>query len=119
MAHLIDQFDALKGTTLGEGYTVASADEFTYVDHVDGSISRNQGVRLLFVDGSRIIFRLSGTAGSGATIRMYLEKYVPSEAGAAQFARNTAEVMSELVAIALKVSNLKEITGFESPSFIT
>ena len=69
--HLRGQFSSLPKTKFGS-FTVATADEFTYLDPIDGSISKNQGLRLLITDGSRIIFRLSGTAGSGATIRMYL-----------------------------------------------
>ena len=53
------------------GFTVATADEFTYTDPIDGSISRKQGWRRIMSDGSRVVWRLSGTAGSGATIRMY------------------------------------------------
>ena len=59
------------GRVVGK-YTIATADDFTYVDPVDGSVSKKQGVRFLMSDGSRIIFRLSGTAGSGATVRMYI-----------------------------------------------
>ncbi|PIO25063.1 hypothetical protein AB205_0173910 [Aquarana catesbeiana] len=56
-------------------YTVEKADNFEYSDPVDGSISRNQGLRLIFTDGSRIIFRLSGTGSAGATIRLYIDSY--------------------------------------------
>jgi phosphoglucomutase len=66
--HLRSQFTALPGTAHGN-FTVATADEFTYLDPIDGSVSKNQGIRILFTDGSRVVFRLSGTAGSGATIR--------------------------------------------------
>jgi phosphoglucomutase len=69
----------------------------------------------LFTDGSRIIFRLSGTAGSGATIRMYLEQYSPD----AEKFSNTRQALADIVAIALKVSNLVEITGMSSPTVIT
>jgi phosphoglucomutase len=95
---------------------VSTADEFTYVDPVDGSISRKQGIRVLFSDGSRVVFRLSGTAGSGATIRVYIEKY---ESDPAKVGQVTSQALQELVAIALQVSNLAAITGFESPSVIT
>lgn len=109
------QFSALVGKVFG-ALTISSADEFTYEDPVDRSISRNQGIRILFTDGSRIVFRLSGTAGSGATIRMYLEKY---EADVNQLKLNPADALAPLVAIALQISNLQEITGFSSPSVIT
>ncbi|EPY83696.1 Phosphoglucomutase 1 isoform 3-like protein [Camelus ferus] len=56
-------------------YTVEKIDNFEYSDPVDGSISRNQGLRLIFADGSRIIFRLSGTGSAGATVRLYIDSY--------------------------------------------
>jgi len=74
MAYMIGNFSSVTGTE-ADGYKIAVADEFEYKDPVDGSVSSNQGVRYLFSDGSRVIFRLSGTAGSGATVRLYLEKY--------------------------------------------
>lgn len=114
--HLRGQFATLPGATLGAGFTVATADEFTYLDPIDQSVSHNQGIRVLFTDGSRIVFRLSGTAGSGATIRMYLEKY---EADPALVLQHTASALSALVAIALSISDLAAITGFANPSVIT
>ena len=54
-----------------------AADDFAYTDPVDGSVSKNQGIRILFADGSRIVFRLSGTGTAGATLRVYLERYEP------------------------------------------
>ena len=95
---------------------VATADEFTYLDPIDGSISYNQGIRVLFTDGSRVIFRLSGTAGSGATVRMYLEKY---ENNPAKIFENTAVALDEIIKIALNVSNIVALTGFSSPTVIT
>ncbi len=95
---------------------VATADEFTYKDPIDGSISYNQGIRILFTDGSRVVFRLSGTAGSGATIRLYLEKY---EADPSKLFQLTASALEELVNIALSVSNIVALTGFASPTVIT
>ena len=76
MEHLRGQLATLPGTKLGAG-TVESADDFAYTDPVDGSVSRNQGIRILFADGSRIVFRLSGTGTAGATLRVYLERYEP------------------------------------------
>lgn len=114
--HLRAQFGSLPGTTLGAGLTVATADEFTYLDPIDQSVSYNQGIRVLFTDGSRIVFRLSGTAGSGATVRMYLEKY---EGDAGKVLQHTAAALQDLVRIALQVSNLPAITGFANPSVIT
>ena len=115
-------FDAMRGGTeaaVGRSfgaYTIATADDFTYVDPVDGSVAKKQGMRFLMKDGSRIIFRLSGTAGSGATVRMYLEKYEPPSGNTKQV---TADVMGELVAFALQLSELKKFCGVETPTVIT
>merc|ERR1712176_1244721 len=68
-----------QGRVMGK-YTIATADDFTYNDPVDGSVAKKQGIRFLMADGSRIVFRLSGTAGSGATVRMYIEQYEPNSA---------------------------------------
>lgn len=115
MRHLEHSFGNLRGQRFGE-FEVAHADQFEYHDPVDGSISRNQGVRILFTDGSRIVFRLSGTAGSGATIRMYLEKY---EADTSKVEQVTGEAMRGLVDIALALSLLVEFTGRNEPTVIT
>lgn len=98
------------------GYRVKTADVFEYRDPVDGSVATNQGVRLLMEDGSRIIFRLSGTAGSGATVRMYLEKYEPASG---HLDLPTAEAMKELVHVALELSQLQQFTGRDTPTVIT
>merc|ERR1711871_412242 len=110
MAGLEGQFVSLPGSAYGS-YTVKSADQFMYTDPIDGSISKNQGVRVLMTDGSRVVFRLSGTAGSGATIRMYLEAY---EGHPDKLREVTAQKIQELVQIALKISRIPEITGMES-----
>eukprot|EP00613_Pedinella_sp_CCMP2098_P014814 CAMPEP_0171761938 /NCGR_PEP_ID=MMETSP0991-20121206/48366_1 /TAXON_ID=483369 /ORGANISM="non described non described, Strain CCMP2098" /LENGTH=1066 /DNA_ID=CAMNT_0012365321 /DNA_START=37 /DNA_END=3233 /DNA_ORIENTATION=+ len=115
-------FEAMRATTaqaVGKSFgafTVATADDFTYLDPVDGSVSKKQGLRFLMACGSRVIFRLSGTAGSGATVRMYLEKYEPDAAKTKQV---TAEVMGELVAFALQLSDIKAHTGVDGPTVIT
>ena len=91
------------------------------MDPIDGSISPNQGIRILFTDGSRVIFRLSGTAGSGATVRMYLEKYVSASdvQAAGEKLLTTRESLKDLVDVAFQISNIVEITGFSSPTVIT
>ena len=99
-----------------KGSTIATADVFEYLDPVDGSVSKNQGIRFLMEDGSRIIFRLSGTAGSGATVRMYIEKYVPTTGSLHEVCSN---VVGDLVAAALELSQLTKFTGVESPTVIT
>ncbi|KAI3744373.1 hypothetical protein L1987_57452 [Smallanthus sonchifolius] len=95
---------------------VASADEFEYKDPVDGSISKNQGIRYLFEDGSRLVFRLSGTGSEGATIRLYIEQY---EKDSSKTGRDSQEALAPLVEIALKLSKMQEFTGRSAPTVIT
>jgi phosphoglucomutase len=79
MQHLRANFPTLPGTKFGR-YTVNTCDDFSYTDSIDGSVSLAQGIRILFTDGSRIVFRLSGTGTEGATLRIYLEAYEPDPA---------------------------------------
>jgi phosphoglucomutase len=101
------------GKTIGN-YTIAKADDFTYFDPVDGSVSKKQGIRFLMEGGSRIIFRLSGTAGSGATVRMYIEQYEPENIDMV-----AAEALAGLVRVALDLSGIKEFIGTDVPTVIT
>jgi phosphoglucomutase len=105
----------LPGTEL-DGYQVDYADDFAYTDPVDGSVSENQGIRIGFTDGSRIVFRLSGTGTVGATLRVYLERY---EADPERQLQETAEVMAPLVAIARSLAEIETRTGREEPDVIT
>ncbi|KAI8873482.1 phosphoglucomutase 2 [Ramicandelaber brevisporus] len=91
-------------------------DDFSYKDPVDGSVSKKQGIRIIFESGSRIIFRLSGTGSSGATIRVYIEKY---EADPAKCMFDAQEALKPLVNVALEISQLKEFTGRKEPTVIT
>jgi phosphoglucomutase len=77
------------------GDEIAAADDFAYVDPVDGSVSRGQGMRILFADGSRIVLRLSGTGTEGATLRLYLERYVPGPDG---LDRDPQEALASVIA---------------------
>ncbi|CAL1356146.1 unnamed protein product [Linum trigynum] len=95
---------------------VAHADEFEYKDPVDGSISAHQGVRYLFEDGSRLVFRLSGTGSVGATIRLYIEQY---EKDPSKIGRDSQEALSPLVEVALKLSKMEAYTGRSAPTVIT
>lgn len=108
-------FSINTGRNIGK-YTIATADDFTYVDPVDGSVTKKQGIRFLMADGSRIIFRLSGTAGSGATVRMYIEQYEPSKD---KLDLPVAEALEELVKIALQLCDIKTFCGTETPTVIT
>ena len=82
-------------------------------------MSRKQGVRLLFNDGSRVIFRLSGTGSVGATVRMYAEKYTPPDAGDAALAMETSDALSELITLGLELSQVQHFTGRCAPTVIT
>lgn len=103
------------GKTVGK-YTIATSDDFTYVDPVDGSVAKKQGIRFLMADGSRIIFRLSGTAGSGATVRMYIEQYEPNKD---KLNMDVSESLKDLVEIALGLCDIKTFCGTETPTVIT
>ena len=115
MGRLRNRLDAIIGQKIGN-FTVEYADDFAYTDPVDGSLSENQGLRIGFSDGSRIVYRLSGTGTVGATIRIYLEGY---ESNAERHNLETAEVMAPLVQIALELSDIQQITGRSEPDVIT
>jgi len=95
-------------------FTIAKADDFTYNDPVDGSVAKKQGIRFIMEDGSRIIFRLSGTAGSGATVRMYIEQYEPKNINMV-----ASEALAPLVRVALDLCDIKGFLGTEEPTVIT
>jgi len=115
MQHLRGSFATLTGKKLGK-YTVQTCDDFSYTDPVDGSVSQNQGIRILFSDGSRIIFRLSGTGTEGATLRVYLEAY---EADVSRHHLDAQQALRELIEIALNISELQTRTGRDQPTVIT
>jgi len=115
MAHLQARLAELPGTFL-DGHEVEYADNFAYTDPVDGSVSENQGIRIGFRDGSRIVYRLSGTGTAGATLRVYLEAYEPV---AERQNLETAEVMQALVAIATGLAEIESRTGRAQPTVIT
>ncbi|KAL1565594.1 phosphoglucomutase (alpha-D-glucose-1,6-bisphosphate-dependent) [Salvia divinorum] len=98
------------------GYTLQFADDFTYTDPVDGSVVTKQGVRFVFTDGSRIIFRLSGTGSAGATVRIYIEQFEPD---ASKHDVDAQISLKPLIDLALSTSKLKEFTGREQPTVIT
>lgn len=113
--HVYSQFDSLKGKQFGN-YTVAYADDFSYTDPVDGSVTKNQGLRIGFTDGSRIIFRLSGTGTKGATLRVYLESY---EADSSKHDLDTQVALKELIEIAEEIAQIKKFTNRDKPTVIT
>lgn len=113
--NLRSKLTSLPGEKLGN-YTVDYADDFSYTDPVDGSVSNKQGVRIGFTDGSRIVFRLSGTGTQGATLRVYLESY---ESDPAKHNTETQEALGDLIAIAEEVAQIRTLTGREKPTVIT
>ncbi|WP_196257811.1 alpha-D-glucose phosphate-specific phosphoglucomutase [Pelagibacterium limicola] len=115
MADLRAKLPALLADGFG-GREIVLADDFTYHDPVDGSTSASQGVRIGFADGSRIVFRLSGTGTVGATLRIYLERY---EAPGGDHERETQEALADLVALAESVAEIGARTGRAAPSVIT
>jgi len=115
MAHLKVQFGDLPGRRFG-AYQVKFCDDFSYTDPIDGSVSTGQGLRIAFEDGSRIVFRLSGTGTEGATLRIYLEAFEPDPAKHGQDAQ---QALAGLIVIANELSELKQRTGREQPTVIT
>ena len=98
------------------GLVVAEADSFSYTDPVDGSVSDNQGLRILFEGGSRIVFRLSGTGTEGATLRVYLEAYQQRDG---VLDADTPIMLAELVAAADAIAGIARHTGRTAPDVIT
>lgn len=115
MADLRSQFDVIQGKKLGN-YVVKVCDDFSYTDPIDGSLSKGQGLRILFDDGSRIVFRLSGTGTQGATIRIYLEAF---ETDMSKQHLDAQEALAEMIDLALNLSMLVEKTGRKEPTVIT
>lgn len=113
--HIRNQFDTLKGKQFGN-YTVNNVDDFSYTDPIDGSITTNQGIRIIFTDNSRIIFRLSGTGTKGATLRVYLESYEPD---ITKQDLDTQQALGELINIAEEIAQIKKFTNRNVPTVIT
>lgn len=115
MGDLRAKLSDLRGKSFGD-FTIVTADDFSYTDPVDGSISLKQGIRLIFSDGSRIVMRLSGTGTQGATLRVYLEKY---EADSSKFGVPTQDALADLITIADQVAEIKARTGMLEPTVVT
>jgi phosphoglucomutase len=98
------------------GRTIHTADDFRYVDPVDASVSEGQGLRLLLNDGSRVVLRLSGTGTQGATLRLYLESYVPPEGNLHQ---DPQQALADLIGAIDALAEIRERTGMERPTVIT
>ncbi|PPJ45557.1 alpha-D-glucose phosphate-specific phosphoglucomutase [Rhizobium sp. KAs_5_22] len=115
MADLRARLATLPGTKIGD-LVVTEADDFSYLDPVDQSVSNNQGVRILFEGGSRVVFRLSGTGTSGATLRVYIERYEPD---ASRHDLETQGALADLIAAAESLADIRTRTGRDAPSVIT
>jgi phosphoglucomutase len=115
MTALRHRLPSLPGERFGD-LAVEAADDFAYHDPVDGSVSEGQGVRIMFAGGARIVFRLSGTGTSGATLRVYLETYEPDVAGQG---REVQEALSGLIEAADRIAGIARRTGRDRPDVVT
>jgi phosphoglucomutase len=115
MRDLREKLDRLPGTVI-QGSEIETADDFAYHDPIDGSISEHQGIRIGLDDGSRIVFRLSGTGTAGATLRVYLERFEPDPA---RHDLPTQTALSHLITAADQLASIKERTGRDAPTVIT
>jgi phosphoglucomutase len=115
MAQLETQIGSLAGKALA-GCSVAYSDDFEYTDPVDGSIARRQGVRIGFEDGSRIVYRLSGTGTAGATLRVYIERFEPDPQ---RQGLDAQEALADLIGIASELARIPHYTGRDAPTVIT
>ena len=115
MERLRSSFPDLKGQQFGS-YQVEYGDDFSYTDPVDGSVSQKQGIRIGFTDGSRIVFRLSGTGTKGATLRLYLESYEPDST---KHDVDTQQALEPLISLAHEIAQIRKFTEREVPTVIT
>ena len=115
LADFRDRLPSLKGSE-NQGLVVQSADEFSYTDPVDNSVSAHQGFRILFEGGSRAVLRLSGTGTEGATLRVYLERYVPGPEGLTE---DPQAALAPIIAATEDLVGVKARTGRTGPDVIT
>ena len=115
MDHLREALATLPGQTVA-GCEIATADDFSYTDPVDGSVATAQGIRIGLKDGSRVVYRLSGTGTEGATLRVYLERFEPDPT---KHAIETQAALAPLIAVADALAGIKERTGRSEPTVIT
>lgn len=106
---------SMPGTKFGD-LEVTLADSFTYDDPVDGTSSANQGVRICFADGSRAVFRLSGTGTEGATLRIYLERYEPPQG---IIDATASEMLASLASVVELIAGVQRYTGRAGPDIVT
>ena len=115
MQGLRDRLGSLPGTRVA-GLTVTAADDFAYEDPVDGSVSQRQGLRVVFEGGSRFVLRISGTGTEGATLRLYLERYVPGPEGLDE---EVQAALAPLIAAAEAIAGIREASGRAGPDVVT
>ncbi|WP_323006826.1 alpha-D-glucose phosphate-specific phosphoglucomutase [Pseudorhodobacter sp.] len=115
MSALRVKLPTLPGTEFA-GMTIRAADDFAYTDPVDGSVSKNQGVRIIFTDDSRIVYRLSGTGTEGATLRVYLERYLP---GPGDLHLDPQAALAPIITAAHALAGIDQYTGRTRPNVIT
>ncbi len=115
MSDLRARLATLPGTVIN-GLTVERADDFAYTDPVDGSVTTKQGLRVFFTEGSRIVYRLSGTGTAGATLRVYIERFVTDPA---RLDLDTQDTLADLIAIARILPDIEGRTGRSEPTVIT
>ncbi len=116
---LYERVKAMQPQLVGQafaGRSIATADDFAYTDPVDGSLTSGQGLRLLLDDGSRVVLRLSGTGTQGATLRVYLESYVPPSGNLAQ---DPQLALGSLITAIDGLAEIKSRTGMDRPTVIT
>jgi phosphoglucomutase len=115
MSALRDATKTLPGKTFG-AHKVEAADDFAYHDPVDGSDAADQGIRVMFEGGSRIVYRLSGTGTVGATLRVYVERYEPPSG---KLDQETQGALSDLIALSRGLGEIEKRTGRKAPSVVT
>ena len=115
MDRLRERLGKLAGLETAAG-TIASGDEFSYYDSVDESLTEGQGLRILFQDGSRIVYRLSGTGTVGATLRVYLERYTPADG---DIMAPTPDALADLIAVSRDLASIERFTGRTAPDVVT
>ncbi len=115
VSQLRGKLTSLPGQSFGH-QTIAFADDFSYIDPIDGSESHKQGIRIGFEDGSRIVFRLSGTGTEGATLRLYVERY---ETDSDKHQQATQAALADLISIADDIAGIRQFTGRDAPTVIT
>ena len=115
MQALSGRLTSLPGQAFG-ALRVAAADDFAYHDPIDGSVSKGQGIRIMFEGGSRVVYRLSGTGTAGATLRVYIERFEPD---AARHAMETPDALADLIALSRSLADIRGHTGRSEPSVIT